>query len=241
MSAIELVVTLFPGLFWLPDRRGNSLRYPLNRRVGGPQSRSGCGGEEKHPCPCQESTPDRPPCSQSLYWSIPDGVTRWFCFVSGAVRTLFRTCLDSEKLRMVCVNDSNCRGFILLLIRTVVTKPKCSVPLIPKLATIHHDHPAISFLQVNVFLEVSAPKFCVPCLSHLRLPAWPIVDPLISRLLWNLKIHYIVHNSPPLDYILSQFFPVHILILFALEIYFNIFLPSAPICPKWYLPIGFSN
>jgi len=28
--------------------------YPLDRRLGGPQSWSGGGGEEKSPCPCQE-------------------------------------------------------------------------------------------------------------------------------------------------------------------------------------------
>jgi len=28
--------------------RGKSLRYPLDRRLGGPQSRSGRGGEEKN-------------------------------------------------------------------------------------------------------------------------------------------------------------------------------------------------
>jgi hypothetical protein len=35
--------------------QGYSSRYPLDRRLCGPQSRSGIGGEEKNPCPCLES------------------------------------------------------------------------------------------------------------------------------------------------------------------------------------------
>jgi hypothetical protein len=44
--------------------------YPLDRRLGGPQSRCGCGGEEKNsqPPPVIELwNPDRPACSPALY------------------------------------------------------------------------------------------------------------------------------------------------------------------------------
>jgi hypothetical protein len=49
--------------------QGNSLRYPLDRRLDGPQSRSGRGGEEKnsHPLPGLE-TPDHSDRSPALYW-----------------------------------------------------------------------------------------------------------------------------------------------------------------------------
>jgi hypothetical protein len=45
-----------------PLYRGNILRYPLDRRVGGFQSWSGRGGEEKkfHHCPWQELSPGHP-------------------------------------------------------------------------------------------------------------------------------------------------------------------------------------
>jgi hypothetical protein len=36
------------------------LRLPFDRRVGGRQSRSGRGGEEKNLGPCRESNPCRP-------------------------------------------------------------------------------------------------------------------------------------------------------------------------------------
>jgi hypothetical protein len=36
-------------------------RYSLDRRLGGPQNRSGCGGERKsHHCSSRESNPGRP-------------------------------------------------------------------------------------------------------------------------------------------------------------------------------------
>jgi len=40
----------------------SSTRYPLDRRLGGPQNRSGFSGEEKNflPRPCRESKPGRP-------------------------------------------------------------------------------------------------------------------------------------------------------------------------------------
>jgi len=39
---------------------GRSTRYPSDTRLGGSQSRSGRGGEEKNSCPCWESKPGRP-------------------------------------------------------------------------------------------------------------------------------------------------------------------------------------
>jgi len=40
--------------------RRNIPRYTLDKRLSGPQSRSGGGGEEKNPRPCRESNPSRP-------------------------------------------------------------------------------------------------------------------------------------------------------------------------------------
>jgi hypothetical protein len=38
---------------------GRNLRYPLDRRLSGPQNKPGRGGKEKHHCSCPESTPGR--------------------------------------------------------------------------------------------------------------------------------------------------------------------------------------
>jgi len=50
---------------------GKSLQYPLDRRLGGPQSWSGQSGEEKHsqsPLRIKPPNPDHPACSQLLFW-----------------------------------------------------------------------------------------------------------------------------------------------------------------------------
>jgi hypothetical protein len=39
---------------------GKNPRYPLDRRLGGPQNRSRRGGVERDLSPCRESNPDRP-------------------------------------------------------------------------------------------------------------------------------------------------------------------------------------
>jgi hypothetical protein len=56
-----------------PRIQRNSPWYPLDKRLGGPQSRSGCGGEEKNfqPLPGLEP-PDHPARNSALYrWAIP--------------------------------------------------------------------------------------------------------------------------------------------------------------------------
>jgi hypothetical protein len=47
--------------------RGNDSQYPLDRRLGGPQSRSGHGGLKENPCFSQGSNSSRAVCRQTLY------------------------------------------------------------------------------------------------------------------------------------------------------------------------------
>jgi hypothetical protein len=42
-------------------------RYPLDRRLSGPESQSGRGGEEKNPCPAISQTPVVQLIALSLY------------------------------------------------------------------------------------------------------------------------------------------------------------------------------
>jgi hypothetical protein len=52
--------------------QGKSPWYPLDRRLGGPQSRSGRGGEEKFPRPRQESESNlRTPIVQPIAQRFP--------------------------------------------------------------------------------------------------------------------------------------------------------------------------
>jgi hypothetical protein len=55
----------------------------------------------------------------------------------------------------------------------------------------------------------------------------------IPRLLWNPEVHYRVHNSLPMDTILSKMNPVHTLTSYFHKDHFNIIIPSTLRSPKW--------
>jgi hypothetical protein len=63
----------------------------------------------------------------------------------------------------------------------------------------------------------------------------------IFILLWNPKVHYRVHNRPPLAPILNHMNPIHTFPPYFPEISCNIIFPSTPRSAEWSLPFRFSD
>ena len=63
----------------------------------------------------------------------------------------------------------------------------------------------------------------------------------ISYILWNTKVHYLVHKSPPPVPILSEVSPIHVLPTDFIKMILNIILTSTPTSSKWFLSLIFPH
>jgi len=61
----------------------------------------------------------------------------------------------------------------------------------------------------------------------------------IPRFLWNLKVHYRVHKSPPLDCILSHIHSVHNFTSYSFNVRFNIIFSSTCVPSLWVSTLKF--
>ena len=62
----------------------------------------------------------------------------------------------------------------------------------------------------------------------------------IVFIVWNLKVHNLIHNSLSLISILSQINPAHIPPSCLCKVHFNVILPSVPVFFKRFLLLEFS-
>jgi len=69
----------------------------------------------------------------------------------------------------------------------------------------------------------------------------PSASQEIPGLLLHPKVHYRVHNNPPLVPILSQIHPVQIFPPYLPKIHSNVILPSTLKSSEWYFPFRFSD
>jgi hypothetical protein len=149
--------------------QGNILRYPLDRKLGGPQSRSGWGGEEinSHP-PVGIRTPDHPARSPALYHgAIPATVS---CVVGGGgYKFYFGSCWSRTASIYL---QANFNHFVQFLEWISDRKMSCGI-LNCQLRILHHIHVYVYMRSEDSDADASAvggrmhaSRSSIPCVVH---------------------------------------------------------------------------
>jgi hypothetical protein len=104
----------------------------------------------------------------------------------------------------------------------------------------------VSCVCVRLFCVCVPVRLCICSLTHSLMelsPSWDVAifaaTQELPRILWNPKVHYRIHKSPPLVPILSQINAIHTIPSYLSKIHSNITHPLHLVLPSGLFPFGF--
>jgi len=112
----------------------------------------------------------------------------------------------------------------------------------------------MAYLSFTQFLQMYKNTIKIPMKNHRQRGltnskewrhSWEVIScsasQEITNFLWNLNVHYHVHKSPPLDFVVKQMNPVHILKPHFFKVHFNNIFLFIPRSPTWSVSFRFHD